>query len=129
MIAACTGNAVAAGALLLLVADLRFALAGSWRIGLNEVRIGMALPDFGVTVGNHRLSPPCATRAVVFGELVDPQEARTFGFVDHVADDDVVTAAIDAARAVAELPADAVALTKQRRNAPLLAALTAVADA
>jgi len=129
VIVACTGHALAAGALLLLGADLRFAQAGAFRIGLNEVRIGMALPEFGVAVASHRLSPTAVTRAVVLGELVDPVGAQAFGFVDHVVDDDVMTAATDAAREIAALPADAVALTKQRRNAALLAALDAVPDA
>lgn len=130
VVVACTGHAVAAGALLLLVADLRFAVGGAWRIGLNEVRIGMALPEFGVTVVNHRMSPAHATRAAVFGEIVEPARAREFGFVDHVIDDGaVIEAAVEAAREIAELPAAAMALTKQRRNARLLSALESVADA
>jgi len=129
VVAACTGHALAAGALLLLGADLRYAQAGEFRIGLNEVRIGMALPEFGVAVASHRLSVRAVTRAVVLGELVDPVGAQAFGFIDHVVDDDVIGAATDAAREIATLPADAVALTKQRRYAPLLAALDAVADA
>lgn len=129
VVVACTGHALAAGALMLLAADLGFAQAGAFRIGLNEVRIGMALPEFGVAVASHRLSPTAVTRAVVLGELVDPVGAQAFGFVDHVVDDDVIGAATDAARELAALPAAAIALTKQRRNAALLAALDAVADA
>jgi len=129
VVAACTGHALAAGALLLLGADLRFAQAGAFRIGLNEVRIGMALPEFGVAVASHRLSTPSLTRAVVLGEIVDPVGAQAFGFVDHVVDDDVIDVATDAAREIAALPAAAIALTKQRRNAALLAVLDSVTDA
>jgi len=129
VVVACTGHALAAGALMLLGADLRFAQAGAFRIGLNEVRIGMALPEFGVAVASHRLSTPSLTRAVVLGEIVDPVGAQAFGFVDHVVDDDVIDVATDAAREIAALPAAAIALTKQRRNAALLAVLDSVTDA
>lgn len=37
IIALCTGHAYPMGAFLLLAADLRFGVAGDWRIGLNEV--------------------------------------------------------------------------------------------
>lgn len=129
VIVACTGHAIAAGAMMLLVADLRFALDGPFRIGLTEVTIGMALPEFGVAVANHRLSPPHVTRAVAFGEVVGPEDARTFGFVDHVVDGDVVDAAISAAHSAAKIPTPAFATTKQRRNAGLLAALASAEDA
>src|ERR1700729_932081 len=36
IVAACTGHALAGGALVLLTADVRFGSAGAFRIGLNE---------------------------------------------------------------------------------------------
>jgi len=41
---ACTGHAVAAGALLLLGADVRIGAQGAFRIGLIETEIGLVLP-------------------------------------------------------------------------------------
>jgi len=43
---ACTGHAVAAGALLLLGADERIGARGEFRIGLIETEIGMVLPQW-----------------------------------------------------------------------------------
>ena len=43
VIASCTGHALAGGALLLLSADYRIGRNGTYRLGLNEVRIGLAL--------------------------------------------------------------------------------------
>ena len=48
VIFACTGHSVAAGGLLLLTGDIRIGLRGEFRIGLNEVGIGLALPQTGI---------------------------------------------------------------------------------
>ena len=50
IVASCTGHALAGGALLLLCADYRIGRTGSYRIGFNEVPIGMALPSFAIAV-------------------------------------------------------------------------------
>ena len=56
VIAACTGHALAAGSLLLLASDTRIGIKGDFKIGLNEVAIGMALPIFAVELARDRLS-------------------------------------------------------------------------
>src|SRR3954471_11940875 len=48
VVTACTGHALAAGALVLLVSDVRVGAEGKYKIGLNEVAIGMGLPIFAV---------------------------------------------------------------------------------
>src|SRR5262245_41323691 len=39
VVTVCTGHAYPAGAFLMLAADVRFGVAGEWRIGMNEVAI------------------------------------------------------------------------------------------
>src|SRR5690606_38722158 len=46
VVLACTGHALAAGAILLMSADVRVGAAGEFKIGLNEVAIGMPVPHF-----------------------------------------------------------------------------------
>ncbi len=53
----CTGHAYPMGAFLMLSADVRFAVAGEWRIGMNEVAIGLTVPGFAVELARHRLTP------------------------------------------------------------------------
>jgi len=48
VVVACNGHALAAGAILLLVSDLRIGACGNFKIGLNEVSIQMTLPVFGM---------------------------------------------------------------------------------
>ena len=52
---ACTGHAVAGGALLPLCADARVGVDGDFKIGLNEVGIGMTMPKLGVELARDRL--------------------------------------------------------------------------
>ena len=54
-VAACTGHALAAGALTLLSCDVRVGADVPAKIGLNEVAIGMALPKFAVELARERV--------------------------------------------------------------------------
>ncbi len=51
VVTVCTGHAYPMGAFLMLSADVRFAISGDWRIGMNEVAIGMIVPGFAVELG------------------------------------------------------------------------------
>jgi len=90
VVAACTGHAVAAGALFLMGCDVRVGAAGEFKIGLNEVAIGMVLPDWGMTIARERLSKRHLQRCVTNARLVDPTEAVDAGFLDEVVAPDAV---------------------------------------
>lgn len=98
VVVACNGNAIAMGGFLLLSADYRIGAEGEFRIGLNEVMIGMTLPWFGIEIARHRLARPYFDRCTVTGVLLGPAEAVTAGFLDRVVAPDELAAA---ARAVA----------------------------
>ena len=44
VVIACTGHAYHMGAFITLASDVRFAVAENWRIGMNEVAIGLTVP-------------------------------------------------------------------------------------
>jgi enoyl-CoA hydratase len=119
VLAACTGHALAGGALLLLCADYRVAATGSYRIGLNEVSIGMALPEFAVELARHRLNPAHVTSATMFAEVGDPTAAREMGYADDVAADAVAVASARA-KELARLSGKPFSVTKSRLRRPLL---------
>src|SRR5262249_30857036 len=56
IVAACTGHALAGGALVLLTADHRVGAAGAFRIGLNEVSIGIPVPTLAMELARDRLA-------------------------------------------------------------------------
>ena len=76
VVIACTGHAVAAGALLLLGADVRIGARGAFRIGLIETEIGMVLPRWAAELARERLSRRHLQRATVGAEMYDPDGAR-----------------------------------------------------
>jgi len=85
VVAACTGHALAAGALMLLSCDVRIGAAGSFKIGLNEVAIGMTPPLFMGELARHRLSRRLLSRATTLAEIFTPEGAVEAGFLDRVA--------------------------------------------
>lgn len=84
VIAACSGHAVAKGAFLLLSADYRIGLAGEFKIGLNEVAIGMTMHHAGIELARNRLPTVFFNRSVINAEIFDPVGALEAGFLDLV---------------------------------------------
>jgi enoyl-CoA hydratase len=84
VVAACPGHAYPMGAFLLLASDVRIGADGPYRIGLNEVAIGIAVPTFGLELARHRLTPAYLQRTALTGEMFAPSVAMTAGFLDQV---------------------------------------------
>jgi enoyl-CoA hydratase len=84
VVAACTGHALAAGALMLLGCDARIGADIDAKIGLNEVAIKMVLPDWAFTIAVERLSRRHLQRAVANARLTTPRDAVDVGFLDEV---------------------------------------------
>ncbi len=112
VVAACTGHAMAAGALLLLGCDVRVGAAGDYKIGLNEVAIGMVVPDWALTIARERMSKRHLQRSIANARIFSPDEALDAGFLDVVVDpDQVVARAIEEAATFAALDPGAYAGT------------------
>jgi enoyl-CoA hydratase len=84
LIVACTGHAVAGGALVVLTGDYRIGAAGAFRIGLNEVAIGLPVPVLATELARDRLAPAALSRATLLAQLYAPDEALAAGFLDEV---------------------------------------------
>jgi enoyl-CoA hydratase len=133
IVVACNGNALAMGAFLLLAADERIGASGDFKLGLNEVAIGLTLPYFGIALARHRLTKPAFDRCAVTGVVLGPDDARDAGFLDHVvAHDEVLATARAAAERLKTIDATAHAATKLRVRADVLAGvedgIAAIAD-
>ena len=122
VVAACTGHAMAGGALLLLASDVRLAAAGEFKIGLNEVAIGLPLPVFASELARERLRRNAFVKATLLAHVFDPESAADVGYVDRVvAPAELRATAIAEAARLAQLPANAYASTKRSLRAPLVA--------
>lgn len=121
VVAACTGHALALGGLLLLAADHRIGTQGDFKIGLNEVAIGLPMPRWGVELASYRLAPTELQWRLVLGQTASPDEAVTAGFLDRVvAAEAVVGESLATARRLAELTTTAVGGTKERARRQLV---------
>jgi enoyl-CoA hydratase len=128
LVAACTGHALAAGALLLLASDLRLGVQGPFRIGLNEVAIGMTLPGFARALARERLARPHLMRAAGLAEVYAPDAAREAGFLDRVvAPEQIEGEASGEAARLAALPRQAFAQTKRALRRAFVARVRAEA--
>lgn len=117
VVVACNGHALAAGAILLLVSDLRVGATGNFKIGLNEVSIQLTLPVFGMELARARLSKRHFTKAVTQAQIFDPVAAVDAGFLDRTtAPEDLFDAALADAARLALLPDPAFRNTKQRER-------------
>jgi enoyl-CoA hydratase len=124
VITACPGHTVAAGAFMALAADMRIGTDGPYRIGLNEVKIGLTVPWFVIELARQRLNPAHFNRAVVSATMYGPAEAVTAGFLDEVVSaGELRSASLAAAAALAELNPQAHTATKLRARGDALKAI------
>jgi len=124
IIVACTGHAVAEGAFILLSADYRVGVEGPFKIGLNEVQIGMTMHHAGIELARDRLRKSYFNRSVMNAEMFDPQGAVQAGFLDAVvAPQDLMPAARRMAEQMKKLNMTAHANTKLKARKALLETL------
>ena len=129
VVTACTGHAYPAGAFLMLAADVRVGIEGAFRIGLNEVTIGLTLPKFAVEVSRQRLLPAYFNRLLVTGEMIGPREAVTAGFLDQVVDAAELGSTVEAiAQSLTKIDPMAHHATKMRVREPAARAIRAAID-
>lgn len=121
LVAAVTGHSPAGGAVLALFCDYRVMAQGPYKIGLNEVQVGLVVPDciqlaLRRVVGAYR-----AERLLVAGAMIDAEQALACGFVDELAGVDQVTAhALHWLRQLLALPAHAMLATRRLARADLI---------
>lgn len=128
-VAACTGHALAAGALTLLSCDVRIGADVPAKIGLNEVAIGMPLPKFAVELARERLLKTHFVLATMGGTAYDPAGALAAGYLDRVVPAEaVVDEALAEARRLGELRTGAFARTKANARQALIDSLDAGLD-
>jgi len=125
VVAACTGHAVAAGALMVLACDLRVGVDGPVKIGLNEVAIGLTLPPWALALAGDRLSRRHLQTSIALARLHDGPGAVDAGYLDEVVGaEQVVAHSIErATRLAGELDRPAYAATIQAIRGPALAAM------
>ncbi|MFV8570303.1 crotonase/enoyl-CoA hydratase family protein [Marinobacter sp. SBS5] len=84
VIGACGGHAIAKGVFVLLSVDYRIGVEGNFKLGLNEVAIGMTMHHAGIEIARHRMPAPYFYRSVVNAEIFNPESAISAGILDEL---------------------------------------------
>lgn len=125
VVIASTGHAMAKAAFMLLLADYRVGAAGAFNIGLNEVAIGMTMPDAAMPQAR-RLAPQWLSRCALQAQTLNPEQALEAGFYDELATGgDLLERAREKAQQLAALDRKAYRETRQMLHAPLRAEVVA----
>ncbi|WP_266156625.1 enoyl-CoA hydratase/isomerase family protein [Dyella silvatica] len=120
VVAAITGHSPAGGAVLSLFCDYRVMAQGTFRIGLNEVQVGLIVPECIQFAMRRVIGAYRAERLLIAGAMVDAQQALSYGLVDEVvATEQVVPQAIHWLTQLLALPPRAMLATRALARADL----------
>jgi len=119
---AITGHAPAGGTVLAVFCDWRVMADGNFKIGLNEVPVGIPLPGVILAALRRLVGPRQAERLSVSGALLPPQKALEVGLIDEVAaTEQVIARALGWCEALLALPPEAMTATRRAARADLTA--------
>jgi len=119
--AAITGHSPAGGAVIATYCDYRVMAEGKFKIGYNEVRVGIPMPVAILRCVARLIGERQAERLCAGGLLLPVSEALAIGLIDETAPaDQVVERALDWCRAITALPPKAMAKTRDASRAGLI---------
>ncbi len=126
LVVACTGHAMAGGALVVLTGDTRIGAQGAFKIGLNEVAIGLPVPVLAMEFARSRLTASELTRATLMAQIYNPDEAVRAGYLDAVVDaEQLIDKAKEEATRLGALARSAFRATKLRLRGGVIADIRA----
>ena len=121
VVAAITGHSPAGGAVLAIHCDYRIAAEGEFKIGFNEVKVGISVPPLILGGATRLVGSAMAERMCVEGRLLNPQQALDVGLVNEVVDaDNVVEQTLHWCRNLLTLPSRAMLETRALARQDLL---------
>jgi 3,2-trans-enoyl-CoA isomerase len=129
VVAALAGHSPAGGAVLAAHCDYRIAVEGTFKIGFNEVQVGLPLPSTIIMVFEGLVGPRIASQLGTRGQLVEMEQARSIGLVDElVPADQLIGRALEWLRSLLALPPVAMNRTRLACKSGFLAALETADD-
>lgn len=129
IVAATNGHAMAGGCIIVLACDVRLMAAGTGRIGVTELLVGVPFPSAALETVRFALPPHKLQELVYAGRTLEPEAAHAAGFIDAVvAADELLPRAQAMAQQLAAVPAEPYRLTKQYLRAAALARMDAGQD-
>jgi enoyl-CoA hydratase len=117
-VVAIAGHAVAGGCVLASACDMRFAVDGPFRIQMNEVLVGMAMPTWAAVICQSAFPVPQANDLLLLARPFSPKEAHAIGALHGLAvsEEECVAKARAAAKGFAAIGARPYAVSKARQR-------------
>ena len=118
--AAITGHGPAGGTVLALFCDWRGIAKGDWKMGFNEVQVGIPLPPVILSALKRQVGARQAERLGTGGLVISAAEAARIGLVDELIPlERVVEQAVEWCQSLLKLPPLAMTTTRRRARADL----------
>lgn len=116
-VAEVSGHAAAGGCVLALCCDYRVAGRGRWRIGLNEIRLGVPVPHLADALLRNLAGLRAARDLTDGGGFLGPEQALEAGLLDElVPAGDAAGRAMEKARELGSMPGRSFARIKRNRT-------------
>lgn len=128
VVCAVNGHAIAGGLILALCGDYRVGSTDNGRFGLTELKVGFPYPAVAMAVVRAELTPAAARALVLRAHLVGPEEAAGLGVLDELVDGDPLPRAMEVARELAALPAEAYPRIKEQLRGEAMTAMRKVVE-
>ncbi|MCX3267190.1 MAG: enoyl-CoA hydratase/isomerase family protein [Pedobacter agri] len=126
LIAAISGHSPAGGCVIALACDYRIMAEGQFIIGLNEVPVGIIVPNSIFQLYSFWLGKAEATRSLLTGKLYNPEEALKVGLIDElVKNESLLTAAERKIKKYMELESNTWSQSKLNIREELIRAVSA----
>lgn len=126
IVTALTGHSPAGGTVLALYTDYRIQAEGDFRLGLNEVQVGLVIPPVIHQALVRLIGPYAAERHLVAGEMIPAAQALEIGLIDEIVPaEQVVEKAVAWCRRHLALPQRAMHATRALCRADLVASFKA----
>jgi enoyl-CoA hydratase len=128
VVAAVSGHALAAGAVLTLACEVRLFATGPFRFAMNEVPLGLYMPTFAIELGRAAVPSNYLPHIILHGAEIGPEEALKIGIAEALhPPEELLLAATTRARDLSALTGPGYVLTKktlyEERFRPALAHL------
>lgn len=126
LVAAINGHSPAGGCVIALACDYRIMAEGQYIIGLNEVPVGIIVPNSIFKLYSFWIGEAHATRSLLEGKLFTPDEAIQIGLVDELVNPaSILTAAERKVRKYMAMESNTWGQSKVNIRRELIAATTA----
>ncbi|MBL38123.1 MAG: enoyl-CoA hydratase [Xanthomonadales bacterium] len=117
---AITGHSPAGGTVIAMFSDYRIQAEGDFKLGLNEVQVGLVVPPVIHRALVRLIGPYPAERHLVAGQMIAAERALEIGLVDELQPaDQVVSRAVDWCRTHLALPQHSMLATRALCRADL----------